>query len=319
MQFKTWLLPRAALAAADVIAPGGGAPPAPPAPPSGGTPPPPPAPPSGGAFQWDPALPSTHVDLLKAKGMYDDPVKGASMLVNSYYEANKALSGAQDVAIVPADWSNTEAVDKFLGKTRGVVKPEEYEIKVPDGVPVHQPLLDFGKKLAHMWGVPKALVQKGFDEWQKFGQEQAQWFATEQAKANDAAVTALKTKHGEAVFTQHVANAQNVFKALSARGAVSKETLDAVEKNIGSAALLELMFAIGQGFKEAPALGVGAGAPPTDPLQMTPEQAQAEINRLQGDADFNKKYLDAKHPEHDASVKRMNLLFEAVVRRQPGR
>lgn len=276
------------------------------------------APAAGAAFTWDPGLEAPVVDLLKAKGMYDDPTKGANMLAKSYFDTNRVLSGNPDVLPVPTDWTKDDASEKFFSKTRGVAKPEEYEVQFGEGVETNPALIEFGRKLAFMWGVPKALVQKGFDEWQKFGQEQGKIWTTNQQKANDDAVTAMKTKHGDAVFAQNVANAQNVFKALAAKSSISKETLTAVEKNIGSAALMELMFAIGGGMKEAPILGGNDGNnAPTDPSQMTPEQAQAEITRLGADNDFQKSYLDAKHPGHATSVERMKNLYAAKVRR-PG-
>jgi hypothetical protein len=129
----------------------------------------------GGAttFAWDPALPAEQVDLLKAKGMYDDPVKGAPMLVKSYFEANKALSGG-DVIVFPKgdDPEFGKKLDETVfTKTRGVAKFEEYEAKLPDGAKVHMPAVDFAKKLAFEWGVPKAKFQAGIDAYQQFAIE----------------------------------------------------------------------------------------------------------------------------------------------------
>lgn len=308
-------------AAAIVAGPTGGTPPAGSVPAAGAQGTPGAAAPAAGAtFTWDPSLPSTHVDLLKAKGMYDDPVKGNTMLVNSYYEANKALSGG-DVAVVPADWTNKEQVDKYLGKVRGVAKPEEYVPTFGEGVTPNAPFVAFAQKLAFDWGVPKARFQQGIDAYQAFAIEMNKNLETAAAKANDDAITALKTKQGEAVFTANVANAQTVFKALSAKGAISRETLVAVEAAIGSAAVVELLSAVGGSMKqEAGVMGNGSGAPPVDPTQMTPQQAQTEIARLATDADFQKVYLSkspADKAAHDIAVKRMADLY-AVVARRPG-
>ncbi len=270
-----------------------------------------------GPFAWAPDLDAPVVDLLKSKGMFDDPVKGANMLARSYHEANKALSGA-DVILRPGDWTNQEAVDKYLAKVRPATEAE-YEVKFGDGVKDPEGLGNFSKKLFHAMGVPKALAPKGAELVQNFITEQAAMTATAAAKANDDAVTALKTKVGAEAFTAGTANAQAVFKSLAAKGQLSKETLAAVEANIGAAPLLELLFAIGSNMtKEAAVLGNGGGAPPTDPTQMTPEQATVAITALQGDKEFQAKYTDAKHPEHAVAVARMLALFEAKAR-QPAR
>lgn len=267
-----------------------------------------------GAFAWSPDLPAPAVDLLKSKGMYDDPVKGANMLVNSYFEANKALSGG-DVIIAPADWTNQEAVDKYLAKVRPAVETD-YEVKFGDGVRDPEGLSNFSKKLFHTLGVQKALAPKGVELVQKFITEQAAMTATAAAKANDEAVATFKTKVGAEAFTAGTANAQAVFKSLSAKGQLSRETLAAVEANIGAAPLLELLFAIGSNMtKEATVIGNGGGAPPTDPMHMTPEQADVAIAALQGDKEFQEKYGNDKHPEHKVAVARMLALFEAKVRK----
>jgi len=285
-------------------------------PPAGGTPPSgagggaPPA-----AFSWGSDLDAPVVDLLKSKGMYDDPNKGANALARSYYEANKALSGG-DVIITPGNWDDQVQVDKYLAKVRPATT-DAYTPKFGEGVEVHPPLVEFSKKLAHTWGVPPALFQKGIDAWQDFAKEQNAMATTAAAKANDDAINGMKTKMGAQQFDAAVANSQAVYKSLAAKGAISRETLVALDANIGSAALLELMAAIGANMKgEAPVLGNGStGGLPTDPTQMTPEQAATEISRLQGDGEFQKKYTDAKHPEHKVAVERIKMLFEARVRK----
>lgn len=298
----------------DVIT--GGPPPGnpPPGSPPPGSPPPGSPPPSG-AFSWASDLDAPVVDLLKAKGMFDDPVKGSHALAKSYYEANKALSGG-DVIIAPGNWDDQAQVDKYLAKVRPPTT-DAYVPKFGDGVEASPAFVDVSKKIAHAWGVPPALFQKGIDIWQDFAKEQNVMSATATAKANDDAIAAMKTKMGADQFTAAVANSQAVYKSLAAKGAISRETLQALDASIGSGPLLELLSAIGANMKgEAPVLGNGAtGGSPTDPSQMTPEQAAAEISRLQGDADFQTKYTNAKHPEHKVAVERVKMLFEARVRK----
>lgn len=298
---------------------GGGAPPPagnPPAPAPAGNPPPPagnpPPPPAGGA--WAPTTAAPIVDLLKSKGMYEgDFVQNAHKLAESYWNANKALSGAADVLPLPSEW-NDDNVNKFYSKIRPATPGDYADPKFAEGVDVHKPLVDFAKKLAHHWGVPASRLQSGIDMWQAFAGEEGKTFAAGQQKANSDAIEAMRTKVGAEVFNGHVANGQRVVKALAASGAISADTIKRVEMHIGGAAVIELLSAIGSKMGEAPVIGMGNGGAPVDPSQMTPEQASQEITKLQGDAEFLKKYNDAKHPEHGAAVERMKLLFEAKVK-----
>jgi len=265
-------------------------------------------------YAWPQDLAAPVVDLLKSKGVYDDPKIGIPKLANSYFEANKALSGG-DVIIAPGDWANEEGVEKFRTKTRGVAKFEEYDPKFADGFETNPNFVEFSKKLAWEWGVPKALFQKGITLWQDFARGQIANEAARMQTENNAAIEALKTKQGPEVYSANMAAGQNVVKSLKASGRISQATLEAVEKHIGSAALIELITGVGAGMKESGTIGNGGHPAPTDPSQMTAEQANAEINRLNGDKEFQDRYLSDKHPEHAVAVERMKNLFAAAARK----
>lgn len=276
-------------------------------PPSGGTP---------AGFAWPSDLDTGIVDTLKSKGMWDDPAKGAVALAKSYTELNRLHSGASDVIAVPkadapqADW------DKFYGKLRPEA-PDKYDVKFAQGVSELPPrLADFTKKLAHTWGVPQARLNAGIAMIQQHMADENATGLVEARTASEAAVAKIKQDMGEEKFNTSVANAQKVFKALKGQGLISDATMQAVEATIGARPLIELMAALGQRMGgEGSFLQGNNTPPPTDPTQMTAEQAKAEQARLLGDKDgFMKSYLDAKHPEHKNSVERMAALFEAQHR-----
>lgn len=272
-------------------------------------------PPAAGAFAWGTDLPAPAVELLKSKGMYDDPVKGANMLATSYYEANKLISDKNAVSIPAAD-AKPEVWDAFLNKLRPETA-DKYELKATEAS-VDDKVLGFAKKLAHFWGVPAHRAQGGLDMWQEFAKNQNADFVTNSKTANDAAVATMKNTMGEAKWTEAVGNSQKIFKALASqkdtagKPLISVETMNAIERNMGSAALLEMMSAIGSKMgAEGLILNGAGGGSPSDPSQMTAEQAQTEINRLQADKDFQAAYWDARHAEHQTSVQRMNALYAA--------
>jgi hypothetical protein len=51
---------------------------------------------------------------------------------------------------------------------------------------------------------------------------------------------------------------------------------------------------------------------------MSPDQAAAEITRLQGDADFQAKYTNKNHAENRVAIERMNALFARAGDKAPG-
>lgn len=272
---------------------------------------------SGTGAAWDPGLDAPIVDLLKSKGMYDDPLKGMNGLAKSYYELNRLQSGASDVVGIPGvdakpeDWAKVH--DKWRPKT-----PADYGdvFKFPEGVTMGDNVVEFGKKLFHMVGVPKALVPGALAEWAKFASETAAMHNTSTKTANDTAVTEMKTKIGPEIFDGKVALAQTALKSMEAAGSISKETIGALEGAIGTKAVLEIMFAIGQGMKEGAVIGNGNNvATPTNPAEMTPEQANTAMAALRKDEDFQKKYTDPKHAEHKVAVERMLALAEAATRK----
>jgi hypothetical protein len=83
---------------------------------------------------------------------------------------------------------------------------------------------------------------------------------------------------------------------------------------VGSAAVVELLAALGRKSDEGGF--VGAGAPQYDannPETMTKEQAQQRVAQLQGDKEFQDKYTNRNHPENRNAVQLMERLFAKSV------
>lgn len=270
-------------------------------------------PPAG--FAWPADMDAPTVDLLKSKGMYDDPAKGVPALAKSYFELNKAHSAGNMIALPAAD-AKPEAWDPIYAKMGRPETADKYEAKFGADVQVHAPLLDFAKKLAHQWGVPAGKFQAGAEAWNAFVNDANAKMITEMKGKSEAAVTKIKTDMGEEKYTAAVANAQKAFKVLAAQKLISHETLSALESQVGALPVIELMAALGQRMGGEGSFLNGVSTPtPSDPSQMTPEQAKAELTRLNTDADHQKAYWEAKHPEHATAVKRVADLFAAQHRK----
>lgn len=274
-------------------------------------------PPVAGGFVWPADLDTGVIDTLKSKGMYDDPVKGAVGLAKSYHELNRLHSGAADVAAIPKADAPPAAWEAFHAKLGRPETPDKYEAKPVAGSAELQPtLVDFSKKLAHKWGVPAGKFNEGIAMVQQYMADENQRFIVDAKTASDAAVAKIRTTMGDAKFTESVGNAQKAFKVMASQGLISDSTLRALEQTVGAQPVIELMAAIGQRMGGEGSILTGVATPaPSDPTQMTPEQAKTEATRLMSDKDgFMKAYLDARHPDHNNSVLRMRSLFEAQHR-----
>lgn len=267
-------------------------------------------------FAWPADLDAPVVDLLKSKGMYDDPVKGAIGVAKSYFELNKAHSAGNLIALPGAD-AKPEAWDQVYTKLGRPEAPDKYEARpVQGGFELQPPLVDFAKKLAHKWGVPAGKFNEGVAMVQEYLANENATFITKSKKASDAAVAKIRTDMGEEKYNASVGNAQKAFKAMAAQGLISQATLTALEQTIGALPVVELMAAIGQRMGGEGANLFSGAAPATgDPTQMTPEQAKAAIDKLNTDPEFQKSYWDQRHPEHKTSVARMVALMEAQHRK----
>lgn len=276
--------------------------------PAGGAPPVLAPPAATGPFAWAPTLGKEVTDLLAAKGFDKDP----NLLANSYYHANKALSGAKDVIALPADDAPPEAWDKF-NEARGVPKtPDEYDFKFGENVPVDDEFAKFGKEFFRELGVPKGKAQAAIDKWQDFAGKRMAALNDSSRQANENELKALETANGKEKWNALVAQGQLAFKSLG----LPADVLAKVEANVGAAAVVQLMGALGAKIpKEGAVLTAGGGGAPTDPTQMTLAQLEDAKNTLMGDKDFMEKYNNPG-PQHDDAVKRVLHINEQITARR---
>lgn len=204
--------------------------------------------------------------------------------------------------MLPVEGATQDQWDAFYKAAGRPDAPEGYELKFPDGVQVDEGYKTWATGTFHKLG----LTGKQGAELAAAHQQFVSEHAATQAATEQRAIDTLKTElGGDDKFNMFVADGQKAFTALQLPAA----TMSALEGAAGTHAYLSLMAALGKKMGgEAPFLS-GAGGGGVLPSQMTKEQASAEIARLDGDAEFNKKYLDAKHPEHTQAVKQKSDLF----------
>lgn len=208
---------------------------------------------------------------------------------------------------IPGENATPEEVNAFYSKLGRPETPEGYEFKFDEGVQVDDKMMDFGKKLFHKLGADPKKAQEAANEWNAFIAEYNSTSLDAERDANEEALSALTQKwESEEKLNEMSAAGQRAAKALG----LDNAAIEAIEANIGSAAIVELMAKIGAATQEGTFKDTGVGSgDPNDPANMTADQAQAAITKLEGDDEFQKKYTDKNHPEHKNAVDRMQLLF----------
>lgn len=276
---------------------GGGTPPA-----DGGTPPGGGGtPPAGDPKPWYDGIEEPGVvDLIKAKGFDSDPKK----LASSYFNANKALSGAKDVVAVPAADAPKEAWDKFYGTMRPE-SADAYEFKFAEGFQPDEKFLPFAKEMFHANGLTPKQAAGMVEMWEAFATKRVTEERAAQRQAleefNTTKIAELKSGFG-AEWDSASAKGREVYQGLG----LTDDAKAWIDANQGSPYVAELIAKIGSKMKGEGGLQQGGGNSnePNDAAG-----AMAEISRLRGDAEFTAKYTDAKHPEHKAAVDKMDALY----------
>ena len=257
------------------------------------------------ARDWYETIPEGPVrDHVKAKG-YTNPFE----LANGNYNLTKLQTGSSDVIAVPGKDAKPEDWGAFYTKLGRPESADKYDLKFGEGVKTDERVVKFGKELFFELGVPAGKAQAAADKWNAFTAEvEAQELAAAQ-KANETALAALETKWGQDLGANKAAG-ERVVRALK----LSEESMNAIESAIGAAPLVELLATIGRKSDEGSFFDGGGNKDPNDPNNMTKDAATARIAQLQGDAEFNKKYLDKAHPGHAEAVQTMLKLQERSSR-----
>lgn len=250
-------------------------------------------------------LPGAARDLVVSKGF-----GSIDALASAYHGANRVLGGAADVLTIPTEASTPEQITAFRTKLGVPETPADYKFDLANVKNVSEPMVQFGREMFHKIGVPANQAQAALNMWESFIGEQNRTATSKLEKDNTAEVQAIKDRLG-AGADEFLAGGKRTVQAMG----LSDASLARLEDAAGAGAVVELMGIIGKGLSEGN-FTPGGGSGGIDAHLATPEAAQAEINRLQGDGEFGKKYRDAKHPEHGEALKRMEALFAAVSKKQ---
>lgn len=240
---------------------------------------------------------------IEAKG-YKNPAE----LALANYSLTKLQRGDPSVVGLPGEAATPEDWNAFYAKLGRPETPDKYEFKFGEGVKADDGMVQFARTAFHEAGLTPRQAQLVADKWNAYVAEQSQQGQQQSTQQNDQEIAALETKWG-GNLEKNKAAGQRAMQALG----LSPELVTRVENQIGTAAIVELLAAIGSKAGEGSFVNNGNGqGDPNDPANMTKEQAQARVAALQADPAFQLKYTDKKHPEHESAVRMMVGLFAKV-------
>lgn len=256
------------------------------------------------AKPWYDFLPDGDVKTTIAGKKYANPVA----LAQSYHELQRTASHANDAntLIIPGENATDADWNSFYEKWGRPADVSGYD-GVNWGETPDETMVGFGKTLAHDLGLNVDQAQRLADNWNAFVAKANGEAEGKTAEANAEEVNALK-RDWKGDWNADMAAGNRVLGAIKGQG-VSEDDIMAVENAIGIAPMIKIIAAIGKLSGEAGFVAPTGGQGGQDPANMSPEQATAEVERLNGDAEFQKQYTDAKHPSHKAAVERMSALY----------
>lgn len=248
------------------------------------------------AKDWYDLIPEEKVrESMRSKG-YKNPAEVAM----AYHSLMGKQRNPEGTVQIPGEDATDEERTAF-NTAFGVPKaPEDYTIEAGEGVEHDPNMVSFLRNTAHKLGMNQTQTAGLSKEWDGFMAEMQK----EQKVAQDAAVATVKEKYGESL-PKIQAEGQRAVKALGLTDSVIAD----LDKNLGTAGVVELLAAIGAKGGEATFKGNGAGGDSAAESNLSKSEAQARINELMEDDKFQAAYQNSDHAGHKEALKRMERLF----------
>jgi hypothetical protein len=213
---------------------------------------------------------------------------------------SKLGAGPNELLRLPKE-GDQAALDEFYTKLGRPAKPEDYktELKFAEGEPN---FLDWFRKAAHTEGVSQKAFEslaKGFEEQRLAGNAAVEGeFVAESTKA----INALKSEWGNS-WDSNIALAKSGAKTLG----FGQEVLNAVEREMGTEAMLKTMLKVGLSVADTSG---GMHGSEQSAGAMTAEQARGEIAKMNADGAAMAAWNDPQNPSHPEVKRKMDRFFK---------
>jgi len=219
--------------------------------------------------------------------------------------------GTEKTSLPQPNWKEEDYAShyKALGRPE---TPEDYDLSgfaPPEGVPWDDEFQNRMVAHLHGAGLNQRQLSQVLDSYSEEIKGQAQAMDQVVHDQNTATEAELRQEWGRA-FEEKRDLAKRAFRELGGDDYESLGNLRMADGGLlGShPGILRIFARLGEEMGEANLVGQRG-----HPIGFTPEQASSERARLQADPSFLAAYLDKNHPEHGASIKRMENLTAAEL------
>jgi hypothetical protein len=249
----------------------------------------------GSGTNWRDTLPE-NLKALPLFQKYNSPNDALAAFVDV-----QKLIGPEKIIMPSKDADDKEWHERVFKRLGLPEKPEGYtlptDLNIPKELPVSEKAVQGFREQAHKLGIlPKQFA--GIYKW-FMGEQIAQFndHINSIKTSKESATTALRTEYG-AAFDQNVALGEKVLNSFA-----PPETIDAIKsKGLNNdPAFIKFLVGVGKVLSEDQLVGKPRQ------LTMSPEEARAEINKMEGD--LKGPLHNAQHPEHEAMMSKREQLY----------
>ncbi|MCF1458763.1 MAG: hypothetical protein LPH21_14790 [Shewanella sp.] len=218
-------------------------------------------------------------------------------VINSYRSLQDSMPDPESYVMLPGDSSSEEETNAFYQKLGRPEDPEKYNIEMKEGED-HQ-LHSWFKQSAFQAGLSEKQASNLYNAWTEMSEKRSIEIEEQLRKDSESAIEKLKAEHGTD-YDNFILAGRNAVNAMG----YDEEKLAKIEKGIGTSEMMSLFAQIGKNtLNDEFHIGL---ADKGSNFATNKENAKLEIERLQNDPEFMKKYMDG---DKDA-IARMKNAYE---------
>lgn len=256
------------------------------------------------AISWLPNATPEEIAFAQSKGWDKAANPPAEDILRSYHNLQKLFGAdkAGNTVVLPAADADAKTLDAFYNKLGRPETADKYTAETFKGMDDN--LNKSLREKAHALGISDKQL-KGLQEWNNQAEVDMSKRIEEDARIESASqATKLKTEWG-AAFDANLQVAQEATKKMG----WTKDQVDAMQIALGYDGVMKLAYDIGKKAGEGTFVnGDNGGRSGTGSDAMTPEQAKKELEKLMGDDEFKKAWMDKNHPKHQWAMDKKSQL-----------
>lgn len=247
------------------------------------------------------------INLARTKGWTGE--EGPKKAVESYANLEKLLGQKANAIIKPAADAPQAEWDSYFAQLGRPETPDKYELKLPENADTD--LAEAAKSWFHEAGLPNDQAQKLIDKQVEYMEQVQQQQVEEFMKRSNQEAAELQSELGDK-FDDTMERARRSAQMVMQQAGWEQADFDQLEMAIGTKKMLQGFAAFGNMLTEAGAPETSSGA-----FQSTPEYAKSQIAKLQGDPDFQKRYLSPDPNIRNAAIDEFNKWFKQAHGENP--